>query len=146
MPTLRLDAAERQWLAVTVAADALWPRPELFNALKEELPAPAEAAGGPHFRAVLLRCYLEGEEAGEVVLTLGVSHLWLLDSYLIASDLRAAKLSDGRSLMEFARKVWSLLAEAYRHDIPGPAHVADHDNDAHVAAAEELLRRPSEGD
>ena len=146
--TLRLDPAERQFLAYSLPADEIWPPSEGLSPLLGQVPG-GEVAGGPRLRAVLLAMMLRVDE-GEQALELSLSELWLLDSLMLRRDLRREKLPDGRPLVELARKVWELIVEAYDEQLP--PHLrrelrdARTDTDAHedasaaIASAEAILR------
>ena len=144
---LRIDAAERQFLAQSLAADELWPPSEALMSLLREIPG-GEVAGGPRLRALLLAMELRCGD-GEAPLPLTVSELWLLDSLMIRRDLRREKLPDGRPLSELATKVWRLIVDVYEHELPlhlrrevSNAGDQDSDQDASeiIASAEALLR------
>jgi len=156
---LRLDPAERQFLAYTLAADEVWPPNESLTSLLQQVPSP-DVAGGPHLRALILALALRGAETeGELPIALSPSEIWLLDSLLLRRDLRREKLADGRPLSELAHKVWALVLDVYEDRLPQDlrkeatsARDEDPDQDASeiVASAEALLRsrnRPgAEGD
>jgi hypothetical protein len=151
---LSLDPAERQFLALTIAADELWPPREDLERLLDQVPG-GDHAGGPRLRATLLALALRGPDEGEYALAVSPSELWLLDGVLIRRDLRREKLPDGRPLAELASKVWELILDVHEdhlpHDLRKEAkHAGDEDanQDASevVASAEAILRsRHSEG-
>ncbi len=145
---LQLDPAERQFLALAVAVDDVWPPREDLSPLLREVPGGA-VAGGPHFRALLLALAVRGgDEEQELTLELNPSELWLLDSVLLRRDLRREKLADGRPLSELASKVWERILDVYEEVLPPlgkemqRARDEDPDPDASeiVASAEALLR------
>ena len=144
---LRLDPAERQFLALAIAVDEVWPPREDLSPLLWEVPGGA-VAGGPHFRALLLTPAVRGGEEQELTLELNPSELWLLDSVLLRRDLRREKLADGRPLSELASKVWERILDVYEEVLPPlgkktqRARDQDPDQDASeiVASAEALLR------
>lgn len=159
--TIRLTAAERQFLAFSLPAEVLWPADEAqASALLREVPGGA-VAGGPRLRALLLAT--AHDQAPELAVELSASELWLIDSVLLRHDLRGAKLPDGEPLLSMAMKVWRLILELYNDVLPTHLRqeVPDADNDhAHedaddstdldardaVAGAEALLRsRDREG-
>ena len=146
---LRLDPVERQFLAMTLAADEVWPPSESLTVLLQQVPG-GEVAGGPHLRALLLALAVHGgSEEGELPIALSPSEVWLLDSLLLRRDLRREKLADGRPLYEFASKVWELILDLYEDRLPQDlrkeaerARDEDANQDASeiVASAEALLR------
>ncbi len=143
-----LDPAEREFLALSLAAEETWPPSEALTPLLREVPG-SQVAGGPHLRALLLAMALRGNEE-EMSLELSPSELWLLDSLLLRHDLRREKLPDGRPLFELARKVWQLILTVYEDQFPLQLRRESHDADSNqdpdqdpssiVASAEAILR------
>ena len=146
---LRLDPAERQFLAFTLSADEVWPPNESLTVLLQQVPG-GDVAGGPQLRALVLALATSGgDDAGELPIALSPSEIWLLDSLLLRRDLRREKLADGRPLSDFAHKVWELILDLYEDRLPQDlrkeatrARDEDPDQDASeiVASAEALLR------
>ncbi len=146
--TLRLDPAEREFLAYTLTADEIWPPNEALTPLLRQVPG-GEVAGGPQLRSLVLAMTLRGSE-NEMPLELSISELWLLDSLLIRRDLRREKLPDGRPVLELAHKVWQLILEVYDSQLPPGLRREMQDADSNqdpdqdpgsiVASAEAILR------
>jgi hypothetical protein len=146
-PVLWLAPDERQWLAQTLPATS---SREMGEVLAGGGVDPRIIAAR-RFRATLLAVFLDGSSE-DVPLRLSPDELWLLDMHLMEYDLRDAKLPSGRLLSEFARKVWELITEAHRDDLPPllrkePDHApedADTDESANAVAEAEALLRTSE--
>lgn len=143
---LDLEPSEREFLARSIGSETTWPSSEASTPLLRQVPD-GTVAGGPNLRAVLLAMEMRGGDAA-TRLEVTVSDLWLIDNLLLSTDLRREKLADGRPLIEFAHKVWSLILEAYEDELPRQLQeetfYADNDNSSdpntYIAEAEAILR------
>ena len=143
---LRLAPDERQWLAQTLSIAR---GRDVTELLATDLDPRTETAR--RFRAQLLALFLN-DTAEELPVALTAAELWALDMHLMEYDLRDAKLPSGRLLAEFARKVWSLLTELHRDDLPpllekGTDDASENphpDEVANAVAEAEALLRPSD--
>jgi hypothetical protein len=142
---LWLAPDERQWLAQTLGAVRGREAGEVLAGAFD-----SDTAAARRFRATLLAAFLDGS-AEVLPLTVAPDELWLLDMHLMEYDLRDAKLPSGRLLQEFARKVWGLIAEVHRDELPPQFRKEPHDardvntdESADAVAEAEALLRPSE--
>jgi hypothetical protein len=143
---LRLAPDERQWLAQTLSIAR---GRDIADLLATDLDPRTETAR--RFRANLLALFLNNA-AEELPVKLSAAELWALDMHLMEYDLRDAKLPSGRLLAEFARKVWSLITELHRDELPpllekgtdDAPEDTDTDEIADAVAEAEALLRPSD--
>ena len=152
---LWLSQTELEWLALALPSEATWPSADHLMPLLAQLPGlDHSVAGGPRLRATVLALMLRGD-ARPAALDLSLSELWLLDSLMVALDLRGAKLPDGTPLMTLARRVWTALLDQHEEQLPPQARKEERDakpgGDADtgadaIASAEAILRsRHGEG-
>jgi hypothetical protein len=143
---LWLAPDERQWLAQTLSIARSRDIVDLLAAEPD-----SRMGGARRFRAVLLALSLD-DSPEDLPVTVTHEELWALDMHLMEYDLRDTKLPSGRLLVELARKVWSLITEVHRDDLPpllqkGTDHApedSDTDEVADAVAEAEALLRPAE--
>ena len=116
---LILTTAECQHLAYTMDVDEHW-----------------QSAGGPEWRLQWLSIFRSGAEGPHMV-AMTTDELWLLDTALMRTDPRGAKLPDGTLVLELLTKIWDALLEAYEK---GTDHADD--EDAHGYSAADRAENP----
>lgn len=137
---------ERQWLAQTLGLIRSRESREWLTGESD-----LQAGTARRFRAVLLALFLDGSDEA-IPVSLTADELWLLDMHVMQYDLRDSKLPSGRLLADFARNVWSLLADVHQDELPRSLQKGQHnarengdtDESADAIAAAEALLRPAE--
>lgn len=143
---LWLAPDERQWLAQTLSVSG---SRDIVEVLTAE--ADPRTASARRFRAILLAMFLD-DRTDDLPVAITAEELWALDMHLMEYDLRDTKLPSGRLLVEFARKVWSLITEVHQDDLPplfkkgteDAREDTDTDEVADAVAEAEALLRPAE--
>ncbi len=152
MPALRLTHAEVIWLTDSVGQFSQWPPKGTGAASAIPEDRRTDNSLGPLFRLKLLAALRKGmrsvDAPADIDVAVSLEELWFLEAFLSQHPVRIIRIAENDYLISLAIKVWDVLIDEYRSELPENllSKPADYTGSNAVDEVERFLRTTASRD